>query len=144
MTVFFFLSFLFPGSDFKRLMAMIESKVKDSGRWSDVQTVDNAVAMFEVGKAAIALPAKSQKGYTRRDAGMAWSTVYKVLSESRRRKKSANAGRGKRERDEESESEPEEEEGEEAVDDEEVAEDAPAVPEANAAQPPKKRRNRST
>ncbi len=125
-------------------MALIEQKVRDSGRWSDVQTVDNAVAMFEVGKAAIALPAKSEKGYTRRGAGMAWTTVYKVLSENRRSKKGAKAGRGKRDRVEESESSESEEEEVQMVEDEEPLEAIGAVAEAVAPQPPKKRRSGKT
>lgn len=120
---------------------MIEEKVREAGRWSDVQSVDNAVAMFEVGKAAIALPAKSKKGYTRRGASMAWTTVYKVLSESRRSKKTAKAGRGKRSRVIESESEGEEVQEEDAA---EAVKEVPAVPEPVVPQPLKKRRNRST
>ncbi len=48
--LFPFFSFFFQlvYSDFKRPMALIEQKTRDSGRWSNVQTVDNAVAMYEV------------------------------------------------------------------------------------------------
>jgi hypothetical protein len=124
-------------------MGVIEQKTKDTGAWSDVQSVDNAAAMFEVGKAAIVLPSKTGKGYTRRGAGMAWSTVYKVLSENRRSKKGAKAGRGKRERVEESESSESEEEVQ-VVEDEEPLEAGGAVTEAVAPQPPKKRRSGKT
>lgn len=123
---------------------MIEEKVREAGRWSDVQSVDNAVAMFEVGKAAIVLPAKSKKGYTRRGASMVWTTVYKVLSESRRSKKTAKAGRGKRSRVIESESEGEMEEEVQEEDAAEAEKEVPAVPEPVVPQPLKKRRNRST
>ncbi len=90
-------------------MAMIEKQVVANGRWSDVQTVDNAVAMFESGKSAIALPSKSPKGYSRRGANLMWTTVFKDLSEKRRKGKSAKNGRVKRARDEASESSSEEE-----------------------------------
>jgi hypothetical protein len=126
-------------------MGVIEQKTKDTGAWSDVQSVDNAAAMFEVGKAAIVLPSKTGKGYTRRGAGMAWSTVYKVLSESRRNKKGPKAGRDKRERIEESESsESEEEEEVQMAEDEEPLEAGGAMTEAVAPQPPKKRRSGKT
>jgi hypothetical protein len=144
---FFFLNFLFYTSDFKQLMAIIEQKVVDEGRWSDVQSVDNAVAMFEAGKNAIALPAKSNKGYTRRGAGLAWTTVFKHLSERRRFRKSAKSSRGKRGR-EDVESESEMDDNEVGVEEAEEVEEAWDVPReqpaAIARQPPKKRLNSRT
>ncbi len=125
-------------------MALIEQKTRDAGRWSDMRSVDNAVAMFEAGKAAIALPPKSGKGYSRRGAGMAWTTVYKVLSETRRSKKGAKAGHGKRVRIEESESSASGDEEVQMEEGEEPLEDTGRVVEATAAQPPKKRRSGKT
>ena len=119
----------------------------DEGRWSDVQSVDNAVAMFEAGKNAIVLPAKSKKGYTRRGASLAWTTVFKHLSEHRRSKKGAKSARSKRGR-EYSESEPEMDDNEvgvEEAEEVEVAQDAPREqPAAIARQPPKKRHHSRT
>jgi hypothetical protein len=145
---FFFCSFRFSNlifytSDFKQLMAIIEQKVVDEGRWSDVQSVDNAVAMFEAGKNAIVLPAKSKKGYTRRGASLAWTTVFKHLSEHRRSKKVAKSARSKRGR-ENAESESSEMEDDElGVEEAEEVEEARNVPReqpaAIAHQPPKKR-----
>ena len=120
-------------------MGIIEQKVVGGGRWSDLQSVDNAVAMFEAGKEAIALPAKSGKGYTRRGAGLAWTTVFKELSVSRRTKKAVKSGRNKRDRVEESKasSSDDEEEVEEAV--VEHQKRFWGVRGANSLQPPKKR-----
>ena len=139
---FGFLNFVFYTSDFKQLMGIIEQKVVDEGRWSDVQSVDNAVAMFEAGKNAITLAAKSKKGYTRRGAGLAWTTVFKHLSEHRRSKKGAKSARSKRDRkDPESDSEMEDEKvGAEEANELEEAQDPPREqPAAIARQPPKKR-----
>ncbi len=125
-------------------MAIIEKKVVDEGRWSDMQSVDNAVAMFEAGKNAIVLATKSNKGYTRRGASLAWTTVFKHLSEHRRSKKGAKSACSKRSREYPvSESE---------MDDDEVgfeeAEEVRDVPReqvaAIARQPPKKRHNSRT
>jgi hypothetical protein len=127
------------GSDFKQLMAIIEQKVVDEGRWSDVQSVDNAVTMFEFGKSAISLPAKSSKGYTRRGASLAWATVFKHLSERRRTNKSSKSARNKRVLDEVSalsEASDEEMDIEEHGD---ARDNVVQSLEANARQPPKKR-----
>ena len=70
-------------SDFKTLMRMIERKVRDDGRWSDEATIANAEAMFEVGKVAVQLGVKSEKGYSRRNGGLAWTTILKVLREGK-------------------------------------------------------------
>ncbi len=141
-----FLSFFFfltlSRSDFKQLMGLIETRVRDAGRWSDVQTLENAVAMYEHGKDAVVLPSVSRDGYARRGASLAWTTVFKVLSENRRLGKSGKGGRKKRERPVESESSSDDDEIDEVqVDEEEVA-PAHAPKRASAAsaqQPPKKR-----
>ena len=125
-------------------MAIIEQKVVDEGRWSDVQSVDNAVAMFEAGKNAIALPAKSSKGYTRRGASLAWTTVFKHLSERRRTKKSAKSVRSKRARDAESESSGSDEEEMDVEENEDARGGSREGPTASARQPPKKRHTSKT
>jgi hypothetical protein len=143
---FCFLSSNFT-SDFKQLMAIVEQKVVDEGRWSDVQSVDNAVAMFEAGKNSIVLPAKSNKGYTRRGASLAWTTVFKHLSEHRRSKKGAKSARSKRGR-EYVESESEMDMDEVGAEEAEEAEEAQDIPrehaQANVRPPPKKRHNSRT
>jgi len=125
-------------------MAIIEQKVVDEGRWSDVQSVDNAVAMFEAGKNAIALPAKSSKGYTRRGASLAWTTVFKHLSERRRTKRSAKSVRSKRARVAASESSGSDEEEVDVEENEDARDGSREGPTANARHPPKKRHTSKT
>ncbi len=124
-------------------MGIIERKTIDAGRWSDVQSVDNAVAMFEVGKEAIVLPAKSGKGYTRRGATLAWTTVFKHLSEHSRNKKNTKAGRGKRSRAEESQSSESDEEEVQVERDDEDLNSSGGLLEAIARQPPPPKKRHS-
>ena len=65
-------------SDFKKLMRMIEEKVKESGAWTEEANSANAVRMYELGKAAVALPGKSSCGYTRRSGDLGWRYVLKM------------------------------------------------------------------
>ncbi len=74
---------------------------------------------------------------------MAWTTVYKILSEIRRSKKGAKAGRNKRVRADESESESDEVEEVQMEEDEKVQEVAGDGLEVVAPQPPKKRRSKA-
>lgn len=66
-------------SDFKVLMRMIEEQVRAADEWTDATTLENASRMYEIGKSAISLDAKSNRGYSRRVGALTWRTVLKTL-----------------------------------------------------------------
>ena len=87
-------------SDFKTLMKSMEEKVREDGRWSDVETIANAEEMYPFGSVAVDLPRKSHKNYTRRPGNLAWTSVLKILREEGKigqKKKKGVSGRRTRE-----------------------------------------------
>lgn len=98
-------------------MKRIEDFVIEKGRWSDITSLDNAQAMFEIGKMALVLPSKSSKGYTARDGQLAWRTVLKKLEDNKRQKGIRPVRRSKRARPDDENDEGDEQEGEERDDD---------------------------
>lgn len=100
-------------SDLKQLMRMLESEAerlaiwpKDAGVPKDRLTVDEAVLLFSRVADIVTLDPHTNKGRARRQAEMAWTTVYKAWKTSklqgrrtsRKRARSTNASEGDEQR----------------------------------------------
>lgn len=70
--------------EFKGLMKTIEARVTEKGKWRDDRTVEAALEMYEAGKDAVQIGAKSQKARERRVGMLSWRTVWNEVSQKRR------------------------------------------------------------